>query len=304
MLRALLALGAATLAGTTPGPPPAAAEGSDALAPELHGEYSKAVVQLFARRAGLRRSVPPQVLRPFVEAARGGQPAFDELDDEAWAEWRGLLREELRAVAAEMAAPTPAPAGLDKQRPAAAVYAEESLPPDDTLPQAELVKDYAGLMAFLRSDRFQRRYFERQPLLLTTRPEQLRAVNAPPSEAAASSQSPPLLNFTFGLADVLDSGDFIYGMAPTWFHHRTVSAAQGGFHRQSKKHQPFDRLTPADIRKALQSGSTVFFDGTQGWSSKVAGLSAELSDALSHFTGVNMYITAGGVSKSMCAPAS
>ena len=94
MLRALLAFGAATLAGTTPGPPPAA--GSDALAPELHGEYSKAVVQLFARRAGLRRSVPPQVLRPFVAAARGEQPASDQLDDAAWAEWRGLLREEKR----------------------------------------------------------------------------------------------------------------------------------------------------------------------------------------------------------------
>ena len=46
-----------------------AAEAAPSLGGKFHGEYNKAIVDLFAKRAGLRKSVPPDVLGPFVEAA-------------------------------------------------------------------------------------------------------------------------------------------------------------------------------------------------------------------------------------------
>ena len=131
-------------------------------------------------------------------------------------------------------------------------------------------------MGFLGSPGFRRNYFERRPLLLTRNPSQLRRVNGG-AEAAADSDSgdakfEPLLNFEFGMADVVFAGDFVYGMPNSFWHHRNVKVARGGFHRFSDAWKDNDRITAKEIGKAIKSGSTAFFNGVNYWSPNVAGL--------------------------------
>ena len=95
--------------------------------------------------------------------------------------------------------------------------------------------------------------------------------------------------------------DFVYSMYNTFWHHRNVKVAQGGFHRFSKQFSDNDRLTPKEIFRQLKKGATVFFNGVQHWSPSVAGLNLQLARTFSHLANINMYVTAGGVSKSMSA---
>ena len=98
-----------------------------ALSTALHGEYKKALRDLLgaagAHAPALRGSVPPGVLKPFVEASRCAvgelsagavwklrngacNTARPDSGGEAWAAWRQQLRRSAAAVANEMANPT------------------------------------------------------------------------------------------------------------------------------------------------------------------------------------------------------
>ena len=92
-----------------------AAEAAPSLGGKFHGEYNKAIVDLFAKRAGLRKSVPPDVLGPFVEAAAQRNSAVDDHTQAAWTEWMETLQQELHATAEEMV--SPAAAEVPVQRP-------------------------------------------------------------------------------------------------------------------------------------------------------------------------------------------
>ena len=298
-----------------------AAEAAPSLGGKFHGEYNKAIVDLFAKRAGLRKSVPPDVLGPFVEAAAQRNSAVDDHTQAAWTEWMETLQQELHAAAEEMV--SPAAAEVPVQRPgegdaafkhrtrqanidreyAKKIYAEPTVPsPTDGEPRAHIVKDYAELMDFIGSEGFMRSYFERRPLLITRSPEQARAANGEGAAEAPAEPLQPLLNFEFKLAKELGAfPDFVYSMSNTFWHHRNVKVAQGGFHRFSKQFSDNDRLTPKEIFRQLKKGATVFFNGVQHWSPSVAGLNLQLAQTFSHLANINMYVTAGGVSKSMSA---
>ena len=303
---------------------PAAARAGAALALSdgLHDEFTSAIGRLFAQRPSMRSSVPPELLAPFVDASRySSLPGEQASEPEPiWGEWREGLRAELHAIAQEMVSPTERKQMTQMEGETAQgfahrnrgannaririkeIYKEPSVEPHAVYPKAKQIEDYAGLMGFLGSSDFRRNYFERRPLLLTRNPSQLRRVNGDASEAAADSgdaQYDPPLNFEFGMADVVSAGEFVYGMPNSFWHHRNVKVARGGFHRFSDMWTDNDRITAKEIGKAIKTGSTAFFNGVNNWSPKVAGLNLDLAVVTSHLTNVNLYVTAGGVSKSM-----
>ena len=298
---------------------------ADGLPDELHDELSAAVARLFTARVGRRSSVPPEILTPFIDASRYSRELRDEAlrPEPAWQEWREGLRRELHALADEMAAPTPTrelprlPGESDEayghrnrftahaRNRVKEIYAEPSaVEPSAEHPMAVLAEDYESLLGFVSSADFRRNYFERRPLLITRRPEQLRRVNDGGSGEDEGGDEPkyePLLNFRFGMANVTAAGDFVYGMPNTFWHHRNVKVARSGFHRFSDSWKDNDKITGKEIGKALSGGATAFFNGASNWSPEVARLSLDLSERFGHLTAVNLYVTAGGVSKSMSA---
>ncbi len=295
------------------------------LPDELHDEFSKAVARLFSSRLGLRSSVPPELINPFIQASRYSTELPKEAlaPEPVWHEWREELRGELHAVADEMALPTPLrtlprlPSESDSsynhrnsfashaRNRVKEIYAEEnSVQPTADHPLAVLVEDYPSLLRFVGTAEFRRNYFERRPLLLTRRQEQLRRVNGETEDHGGDGEwnnYEPLLDFKFGMANVTAAGEFVYGMPNTFWHHRNVKIARSGFHRFSETWKDNDRITAKEIGKALSSGATAFFNGASNWSPDIAALNLDLSVVFGHLTSVNLYVTAGGVSKSMSA---
>ena len=273
-------------------------------------ELKEAVLDLLsAPDSALRRGVPPSVLRPFVEASRnqgrrvnheadGSAQAdtLDEASDPAWRKWLAGLRGALEATAGEMAEPTAQAESLRRlglrpertldetakafehrtQGPTVdrarikALYDEPTMERDD-YPEAESVASYAELLKFLESDRFHSYFEQKRPLLIRGRNERL------------------MLNVTMEQALFgADAKDFVYGMQGTLWHHRTVSFAQGGFHRLSTHHATFAQITSKELSKALQQGSTAVYDGVGHWQPEVARLASDLSRVFAHLTNVNM----------------